>query len=289
MPIDPSVVKGVVGSPGEERSYRGALARDTPGEAIPQSITRAEVLALFKNKNLLLVSIGGFGGSWATVGFGAWGNALMTRRYGVSPIEAGSVLAAFGLGAIVAKPVLGWLRDPLGGRSRKLLPIFCLLAFSVMLMVFAQYSAVLEFDLVAPLLGATAFGYTPLLYVLLTEASAASSTDSSSGLANAIWQVGGTLSPFAVGLVFRATQSFQFALGTLAVGPLCGALLLCFVETEAAPRDVVPVTLLGVRKGLARPGLSTSSARCRRSVRAHLAASRVARASTRSTPAGPFR
>jgi predicted MFS family arabinose efflux permease len=111
-----------------------------------------------------------------------------------------------------------------------------------MLMVFAQCSTVLEFDLVAPILGATAFGYTPLLYVLVTEASAESSTGSSSGLANAIWQVGGTLSPLAVGLVFSATQSFEFALGTLAIGPLCGACLLCFVETEAASRDVVPVT-----------------------------------------------
>jgi sugar phosphate permease len=211
--------------------------RDTPGKAVPQRITRAEVLALFRNKSLLLVSIGGFGGFWATVGFAAWGNALMTRRYGISPIEAGSVLATFGLGAIVAKPVLGWLRDWLGGRSRKLLPIVCLLAFSVMLMVFAQCSTVLEFDLVAPILGATAFGYTPLLYVLVTEASAESSTGSSSGLANAIWQVGGTLSPLAVGLVFSATQSFEFALGTLAIGR-SAARVCCASSRPRPPRGM---------------------------------------------------
>ena len=61
--------------------------------------------------NLIFLSIAGCGGLWATVGFGAWGNALMTRQYGISPVVAGSIIASFGIGAVIAKPTLGWISD----------------------------------------------------------------------------------------------------------------------------------------------------------------------------------
>ena len=207
------------------------LLRDAPArQRVLPAISRGEILALFRNRNLLIIAVSGFCGFWATVGFSAWGNALMTKRYGIPPIAAGSILSAFGVGAIVAKPLLGWVRDRVGARSQKILPILCLLGFSIMLIVFSRCSTIGEFYAVAPVLGATAFGYTPLLYVLLTEASGTKSAGAASGLTNAVWQAGATLSPMAVGVVFAQNQSFELALETLALGPVLAAILLCFLS-----------------------------------------------------------
>lgn len=208
------------------------VLRDAPLKIPNASITRAEIVQLFKNRNLILIALAGFWGFWATVGFGSWGNALMTKQYGITPVVAGSILASFGVGAIVAKPLLGWIRDLIGPKSQKVLPVACLLFFSLMLVVFGRCSTTTQFFLVAPVLGATAFGYTPLLYVLLTEASGVRAAGAASGLTNAIWQFGSTLSPLAVGLVFGHLHSFQFALGTLALGPLVAALLLCLLKPQ---------------------------------------------------------
>lgn len=205
------------------------LLRDTPSRTTSIPITRAEVFALIKNRNMVLISVAGCCGFWATVGFGAWANALMTKQYGISPVKAGAILAVFGLGALISKPVLGLMRDLLGPNSAKLLPISCLLCFSVLLAVFGQCSTEAMFYIVAPILGAAAYGYTPLLYVLITEAADARSVGAASGLSNAIWQLGAGLAPMAVGAVYGSTNSFSLSFYTLAIGPVIGAALLALV------------------------------------------------------------
>src|SRR4029077_2038252 len=107
---------------------------------------------------------------WGTVGFGAWGNALMTKQHNISPLVAGSIAAWFGAGAVVAKPLLGWLSDQRAG-ARRTFSMLCLLIFAILLTVFGQASTTAQFYLVAPLLGAAAFGYTPLLIAEVTEVS----------------------------------------------------------------------------------------------------------------------
>jgi sugar phosphate permease len=209
------------------------ILRDTPFKKAHTSITRAEIYALLKNRNLILIALAGFAGFWATVGFGAWGNALMTKQYGIPPVTAGAILAAFGTGAVVSKPLLGWIRDLMGPRSAKALPVACLLCFSALLITFGKCSTEVGFYLVAPILGAAAFGYTPLLYVLLTEASGTKAAGAASGLTNAVWQFGSTLAPMAVGAVYGSTHSFGLAIDTLAIGPFVAAILLLFLRPAA--------------------------------------------------------
>jgi sugar phosphate permease len=205
------------------------ILRDTPSKTISKPITRAEVLALLKNRNLVLISLAGCCGFWATVGFGAWANALMTKEYGISPIKAGTILAVFGVGAVISKPLLGLVRDFLGTRSAKILPIGCLLCFSALLVVFGQCSTEMMFYIVAPILGAAAYGYTPLLYVLITEAAGTRSSGAASGLSNAMWQLGAGAAPMAVGAIYGATHSFSLSVYTLAIGPAVGAALLALL------------------------------------------------------------
>jgi sugar phosphate permease len=219
------------------------LLRDSPQKVPPARITRSEVASLVKNRNLILLALAGCGALWATVGFAAWGNALMTKQYGVSPVTAGSITALFGVGAVIAKPLLGWLSDLLNGAT-KLVSIVCLLCFASMLLVFAQCSTVTQFYLVAPFLGAVAFGYTPVLIAQVTQASGAKSAGAAAGLTNAVWQSGSAMAPIVVGQVYASTHSVLFALLTLAAGPVCGAVLLLFVNLRkaASPDEAVPDT-----------------------------------------------
>ncbi|WP_051454027.1 MFS transporter [Paraburkholderia caribensis] len=210
------------------------MLRDNPNKAKTPAISRAEVRELLMDRNLILVALAGFAGFWATVGFGAWGNALMTKQYGISPVTAGAILATFGVGAMVSKPLLGWIRDLLGPNSGKYLPIGCLLCFSALLVAFGRCTNEAMFYLIAPVLGAAAFGYTPLLYVLLTEASGTKAAGAASGFTNAIWQLGSVIAPMAVGAVYGGTHSFSLAIDTLAAGPLCGAIILCFLRKKPA-------------------------------------------------------
>lgn len=193
----------------------------------------AEMLGLLRNRNLIFLAIAGCGGLWATVGFGAWGNALMTREYGISPVVAGSIIASFGIGAVIAKPTLGWISD-LPGVSRKLMSILCLLAFTAMLLVFGNCSTAARFYLVAPVLGAFSYGYLPILMAQISDASGKRLAGASAGWTNAVWQMGSAVSPLAVGHVYGSTHSFMLALLTLAVGPLLGVLAMFFVSNHIA-------------------------------------------------------
>lgn len=214
------------------------VLRDSPVGAAPLArITGRDVVGLVKNRSLVLLAIAGCGGLWATVGFGAWGNALMTKQYGISPVVAGSVAALFGVGAVIAKPALGWLSDIRNG-ARKWIAILCLSAFAAMLLVFGQCSTVTQFYLVAPVLGAVAFGYTPVLMAQVSDASGRKSAGAGAGLTNAIWQSGSAMAPLVVGHFYSLTHSFPIALLTLAIGPLVGvaALILLPSKLQVAER-----------------------------------------------------
>jgi predicted MFS family arabinose efflux permease len=210
------------------------VLRDAPsGEPPMARIKTADVLALLKSRSLVLLAIAGCGGLWATVGFGAWGNALMTKQYGISPVTAGSIVAIFGIGAVIAKPVLGWLSDLYRG-ARKTISILCLAAFAVMLFVFGQCSTVTQFYLLAPLLGAAAFGYTPVLMAQVSDASGRNSAGAGAGLTNAIWQSGSAVSPLVVGYFYQQTHSFLIALLTLAIGPVLAVVALSLLPGRSS-------------------------------------------------------
>lgn len=154
----------------------------------------------------------------------------MTKQYGISPVTAGSIAATFGIGAVCAKPLLGWLSD-LHGHARKRISILCLAAFAVMLMVFGQSSTVTQFYLIAPLLGAVGFGYTPVLMAQVSDACGRNSAGAGAGLTNAIWQSGSAMSPLAVGYLYGQTHSFAVALLTLAVGPVVAVAALMLLPS----------------------------------------------------------
>lgn len=192
-----------------------------------------------KTFELSMIALAGFGGFWGIWGFAFWANALMVKAAHLSPVRAGVIMASFGVGALVAKPLVGWLSDLLGGRRRGL-AIVSFVAFAVSLVVFGHLRSDTAFNLIAPLAGVAAFAFSPLLYAIVTEASGAARAGAATGFATAFWQLGTLIVPVAVGSLFQATHSFSSAFVVLALGPALGMICLLFVREPQANRRSAP-------------------------------------------------
>jgi sugar phosphate permease len=195
-------------------------------------VTRAEIGYLLRNRNLICLALAGCGALWATVGFSAWSNALMTKAHGISPITAGSIIATFGLAGAVGKPLLGWLCDLFRG-SAKLLSILCLLCFAAALLLFGQCTTLTQFYILAPVLGVVAFGTTPLFLSQVTWASGEKYAGAAAGLTNAVQQCGSVLAPIVIGNVYAMSHSFSMAFWTLAFGPILGLVAVLFLTRDS--------------------------------------------------------
>lgn len=210
-----------------------AALRDGPEGARAPS-TPPPAAALLRERNMILVALAGFGALWGTWGFAFWSNALMVRGHGIAPGAAASIVALFGLGAIVAKPVIGFVSDRLGG-ARRGPALACLLGFALMLLLFGRLHSAAAFRLAAPFLGITAFGYSPLMTALVAELAGTARAGAASGASNAFWQLGNMAVPAVVGLVFAHTLSFAWAFATLAAGPALAVLCLLAVRPGGTP------------------------------------------------------
>ena len=204
------------------------VLRDAPSTG-GAAVAKPPLSSLFRNRDLLLLSLVGFGALWGTWGFAFWVNALMTKDYGVSPVRAGMITAMFGVGAIIAKPLIGLLSDWLGGR-RKTLVLICLASFTAMLLLFGTLHTESAFLIAAPILGVTAFVYAPLLAAMVAEIAGPALVGSATGLTNAFWQLGNVIVPLVVGVVYQSSHSFNAAFVALAVGPLFSTLIMFAVK-----------------------------------------------------------
>jgi sugar phosphate permease len=198
--------------------------RDAPSSASERSLDKPDFAVLFRNRDLLLLGAAGFGALWGTWGVAFWANALLVKGHGFSVGEAGLVVALFGIGAVVAKPLVGLISDWLGGRKVPIL--ISLPGFVFMLLVFGALRTPTAFLLTAPLLGAFAFVPSTLMATLIAEVAGRRLAGSATGLTNALWQLGSGIVPLAVGAVYHASNSFYAAFITLALGPLLGTIAM---------------------------------------------------------------
>jgi ACS family glucarate transporter-like MFS transporter len=205
----------------------GAVA---PGAAA----VRPDPRRLLSDRDLLLLGLAGFGGLWGTYGFVTWSNTLMVKGNGIDPVTAGSVVVAFGIVAVVGKPLVGLATD-LIGRGRRVPTIVVLVYFAATLVVFGAMRTPAQFLLVAPFLGLGAYLYSPLMVAMVPGLSGSRLAGSAAGVTNAVWQLGSVIVPVAIGAVFQMTGSFRAAFAALAAGPLAGAVLMSFVRERARP------------------------------------------------------
>lgn len=182
------------------------------------------------NKNLMLLALAGFGGFWGTYGFVIWSNTLMVKGRGIDHTTAGLIVGIFAAMGIFGKPAIGWLSDRLNG-ARRVPAIAMLVMFAVMLLVFGFINSSLGFMIAAPFLGLAAYCYLPMIVALVPRLVGSEALGTAAGGVNALWQLGSTIVPLTVGAAFAMSgNSFIVAFGTLALGPLLGAVAMYYVN-----------------------------------------------------------
>ncbi|MFG1374319.1 MFS transporter [Xanthobacter oligotrophicus] len=192
--------------------------------------SRSKLRVLAGNRNLMLLALSGFGGFWGTYGFVIWSNTLMVKERGIDHTVAGLIVGIFAAMGIFGKPAIGWFSDWLDG-ARRVPAIVMLLMFTAMLIVFGLLQSPLEFIIAAPFLGLAAYCYLPMIVALVPRLVGSAMLGTAAGMVNALWQLGSTLVPLAIGGAFAASgNSFIAAFAALAVGPFIGAIAMYFVN-----------------------------------------------------------
>jgi predicted MFS family arabinose efflux permease len=204
-------------------------------EAVSDRRELPNLRPLVHNRNLILLGLAGFGGLWGTYGFVTWSNLLMVRGAGVDPVRAGMVLVIFGAVAIFSKPLVGIVSDWLQ-ISLRTFSTGILLAFATTLMLFSFATDIMQFLWIAPILGIAAYSYSPLMLTMISAYAGERLTGSATGTVNSFWQLGSTIVPTVIGMVFAATESFQSAFFTLAAGPLLAIVPLLAIRASCACR-----------------------------------------------------
>ncbi|MEU4314053.1 MFS transporter [Nocardia sp. NPDC024068] len=207
-----------------------ALLRPGPlTVARPETGGRPNLRPLLGNRGLLLLALAGFGALWGTYGFITWSNLLMVKGVGIDPVRAGTVVVIFGAVAVFSKPLVGLVGDTLG-LSRRRQCIAILAAFVACLIAFSFATTATQFLWIAPFLGITAYIYSPVMMAMIPTLSGPELAGTASGGVNAFWQLGSTIVPAVVGLVFGATGSFQLVFLVLAAGPLLAIVPMYFIR-----------------------------------------------------------
>jgi MFS family permease len=156
-------------------------------------------------------------------------------------VQAGGIVSIFAIAAVVAKPFVGLVTDFFGGRRRA--PTIVLLgAFVVTLLLFGTGHSLTEFLWTAPFLGIAAYVYSPLMTAMIPVLAGTRLAGSAAGAVNAFWQLGSTIVPLVLGVVFQASHSFFLAFATLACGPLLGMLLMFAVRENPPAYVAAPAT-----------------------------------------------
>lgn len=184
---------------------------------------------LLANRDLMLTAAAGFFAMWGTWGTLTWANAYMHQGLGLSLPQSGKIMAMFGLGALAGQPAAGWLSDCYP-RQRRQAAMVILVFFGLMLLWFGYNRDSTLLPVIAPLLGAGAFIFGPVLNTFISELVAPAKVGTAIGLCNGIWQLGSLVSPLAAGMLLDRTGSYIWAFAMLAAGPLLAVLFLAMVR-----------------------------------------------------------
>ncbi|MBP2625746.1 MAG: major facilitator superfamily 1 [Firmicutes bacterium] len=190
------------------------------------------VLALLKNKNVMLLAFSGFFANAATWGTAAWANTYMNKELHVSLVVAGAIMSTYGLAAVVAKPIAGILGDIFSDKKQYLCGIL-LLCFAPTLLWFGTNTNIQTLYILAPILGVAAYMYSPLQNAYIGEIVPIHMSGTAAGFVNSLWQLGSMFCPFVIGLTLDNTNNnYYYAFVMLALFAFLGGVTMMFIKNK---------------------------------------------------------
>lgn len=203
--------------------------RDGPIRQMTRVVSTVRVRTLLRHPQYVLLLVAGFGGYWGMWGFTFLVNALIVKRYGLSPAAAGAIVVWFGATSLISKPIVGIISDALGG-VRKSIMLIIMVTFGVLTIAFGFLQSELELTIGAAAVGFVSLAWSPLMTATIAEAGGKTGAGLSTGIANGLWQFAGVWSPAAAGLIFQWTHAFHAPFYLLAAGPVVSAFALFWVK-----------------------------------------------------------
>lgn len=209
-----------------QREAEAAPADSHIGEA---TSLKENLLHILQNRNVKFLAIAGFFATGTTWGVTQWANLYMVKQLGVTAIYAGQVMTAFGTAALIAKPTIGILSDLLPIKKNHL-TAFVMLLFAPALLIFANTSNPNMLFVTGPILGIGAFMHSALTNALVIQSAAPHLRGTTAGFVNLFNQIGVMLAPMLLSNVLTWTGNYQYALMSIAIAPILGAIVLFFVR-----------------------------------------------------------
>lgn len=190
-----------------------------------------DVLSMFENRNLIILGIAGFFAMAATWGTAAWANTYLNKGLNISLVAAGAWMSIYALASVITKPFSGFMMDKFSRKNKKYLLALLLFILAPALIWFSMNKSVSMLYFLIPLLGITAFAYSPVMNTFIGELVPVGKTGAAVGFVNTIWQLGSLSAPIGMGLILdNFGNSYFYAFTTLAICAILSGLTVLFIK-----------------------------------------------------------
>jgi len=162
-----------------------------------------------------------------------WGATFLSSAKGFGPMMAGVIMAGFGIAAVIAGPLGGYISDHTKKRKYVITPsTLAYLPFPLLLLAVPTNGFVLALAL------ASVFGFLFNLCggpmnVLMAEVAGPRLAGSATGLASTFWQAGGAFIPVLMGLAIDVTGAYTYSWLTVALFTVPAAISFWLVKERA--------------------------------------------------------
>lgn len=184
------------------------------------------------NRNLLLISLTGFCGLWAQIGFGSVGNNYLVTTFNINLKSAGAVMVVYGCIGLLTSLAAGWLSGRFRGLKKHML-ITAHLLMSLLLLVFGQFSGVTAALIGASMIGAAVSAANSLYSIILADNTPPEWMATAGGVSNTIFQLGAFLSPLALGLAHDLSGGYALAWPILGLVAAFGAVFSGMLKNKS--------------------------------------------------------
>jgi sugar phosphate permease len=185
------------------------------------------------NRNIILIALAGFSIVWCQIGFGSISNSYLVDALKATKIEAGRLMALYGLIGLLMPTLAGYLSGKFPGRKRTMVIVSHIILIGAYLL-FGQMETLMTAAIAACLIGLVISFANPLSTIIIAENAGPEWAATASGVGNFIFQIGALLSPLALGLARDASGHYGWTWWILALGASIGIAAAALVKNKVA-------------------------------------------------------
>lgn len=176
---------------------------------------------VFRNRNLVMISLIGFCCLWVQISFGSVGNDYLVSTFGLNLKAAGGVMVAYGLAGLVVSLSAGYMAEKWPGHKRAMM-VICYLSMTILCFFFGHLNSMATVLVGICLIGMTASFANSMQSILVADVTPQEWMATAGGATNTVFQIGALISPLIIGRAIDQAGNFDPTWPLLAAGALGG-------------------------------------------------------------------